>query len=228
MFFPILCVDDFYKDPDKVRKLALEQKFNPSDGLWPGSRTETLDQILPDFFNEFGVKLFSLYYDFDLTNASWHLETYFQKIDKFSEDKNDIINSGWIHTDGNAKIMAGVIYLNETSDMNCGTSLFKQKKDIIQSEEEILEARTFKRNFFSGKTVDKNRYRELLSSNHNSYEEISRFGSVYNRMICYDSDTPHKANGFYSEEPRLTQVFFLHNITTNFTPIGRAEKHSTI
>ena len=52
--FPALCIDDFYPNPDEVRKFALEQNFYPADGgTYPGKRTDHLHELDEDFFNYF-------------------------------------------------------------------------------------------------------------------------------------------------------------------------------
>jgi hypothetical protein len=56
--------------------------------------------------------------------------------------------------------------------------------------------------------------------------QVLKFGSKYNRLIAFDSKTPHKANSFsVFREPRLTQTFFVFKITSDNFPKTRALQH---
>jgi hypothetical protein len=229
LMFPALCVDNFYKNPDEIKKFALEQTFQKSNGNYPGERTETIDSLSPEIFDGFCQKLFSAYYNFQYNPISWEVETYFQRIPAFTEDPNDIINKGWIHADTEASIMAGVIYLNQNEDTNSGTSLFKPYDFHYESSDTFEEEHALKKCFFRGEDVDLDAYRKLLQKNHDAYRETARFNNVYNRLVCYDSLVHHRANQFGSpNEDRLTQVFFVRKIMTDYSPIDRMEAHSNL
>ena len=99
--FPTICVDNFYKNPDKVREFALNLKYNSEDnltGYYPGKRTELLHKIEPEFFNKFCTKLFSIYYDF-LSPVEWTVSTSFQLIQPMGDSQQDLKNIGWFHAD---------------------------------------------------------------------------------------------------------------------------------
>ena len=57
MDFPILCVDDFYTNPDEVREFALSLEYNGKEGNFPGMRTKELHLINEKFFGSFLFKI---------------------------------------------------------------------------------------------------------------------------------------------------------------------------
>jgi len=214
-YFPALCVDNFYSDPDRVRNWALSLDYKPAPaGQWPGKRSEKLHIVDSDFFNQFCRKVFSLYFDLNTTDIKWVVHTQFQIIEPFDQDPASIKNTGWVHYDDDS-IFGGIIYLTPDIDPNCGTSIFRQWRESPGSK-----SKEAKESFYS--TGNDNRYNEILKEHNDSFNETIEYKNVYNRMISFDGQTAHKANNFYSEIPRLTQVFFVDVCDTNSEwPINR-------
>lgn len=214
--FPTLCIDNFYDDPNKVRDFALSLDYHDSNGRYPGKRTNLLHEIDKKFFDDFCLKFFSLYYNFNSATVEWTVETEFQLIHTFEENKNSPKNKGWIHID-TSSILAGVIYLTPEIDEDCGTSVF----DIID-ENLPLNGIDVKTAFYE-KGIDNN-YDETLLKYNSCFKETIKFKNIYNRLISYDGTSYHGVNSFYSKEPRLTQVFFVKKIGTDHgTPIERSK-----
>ena len=215
MLFPTTCVDNFFDNPNAVRELAYSLDRAPAkNGEWPGSRTEPLHIVAPEYHNFFSTKLFSLFYDFSCQKVDWDIGTYFQFLEPYSQNK--LANVGWVHKD-DAFTLAGVIYLNENQQLDSGTSLFTPKKlgalPIHDNE---------KHNFYKRESnITEDEYIKKLQENNNLFTETITISNVYNRMICYDANNYHKANGFTSEtgEPRLTQVFFVRKVVSDWFPI---------
>ena len=85
--FPITCIDDFYSDPDEVRRFALSCDFDQKTaGNYPGVRTKMIHYISENFFNTFCAKLFSLFYNYKHEHINWIVETAFQKIYPLSDN----------------------------------------------------------------------------------------------------------------------------------------------
>lgn len=214
MYFPTVCIDGFFDDPRMVRELAhsLEHTADP-EGKWPGTRTKPLHEVAPEYNSLFNNKLFSTFYDFKRHKVGWEVESYFQFIAPYGEDK--AVNEGWVHRDGNC-IMAGVVYLNEKADVSAGTSLYTRK--TIQSNTLNGEA---KEEFFKGaNTMPESEYLQKLRENNDAFVETLTVGNVYNRLVCYDGAHFHKANNFVcGDEPRLTHVFFVKNVMADWYPI---------
>jgi hypothetical protein len=216
MNFPTLCVDNFYKDPDSIRQFALSLDYQkPPSGQYPGKRTDALHGIDRTFFDAFCEKLFSIYYDF-LTPIDWVVNTSFQLINPMSDSENNAKNTGWIHTDyrkDGDPIFAGIIYLTPDINPKCGTSIFKINEKSKFFGPHIEEIEQVKRKFYLSGVDDD--YDNVLKATNDCFTETARFDNIYNRLVSFDAKTFHAANNFYTEgQPRLTQVFFVHSLTT--------------
>jgi hypothetical protein len=216
---PAICVDEFYSEPDKIREFALSQTYYPCDkGSFPGARTAGLQTLDKKFYNSFCQKLFSLFFNLEQTEVRYQVSTAFQLIQPVDLDPNSLKNLGWVHVDDDV-IFAGVIFLTPDIDLNCGTSIFKlvDKSKIDNSDA--------KQRFYKDRT-DLN-YEEKLQMHRSAYIETVRFNNVYNRLICFDAESPHGVNSYYSStEPRLTQVFFVEKIEADVaSPIARHKKY---
>jgi hypothetical protein len=218
-YFPAICLDDFYSNPDEVRNFALKQDFYISkNGAWPGERTDKIHNIDLDFYNNFCKKLFSVFYDFGKSTVRWKVDTSFQKISAFSSDKNSIKNKGWIHWDKD-QLFAGIIFLEPDADLNSGTSLF----NLINPES--LDNTDVKNKFYKSGLDDA--YDNQLSTHNNSFVETIRFNNLYNRAIMFDGTVPHGVNSFWTgKEFRLTQVFFVSEVESDTkTPVERHREY---
>lgn len=217
MNFPTICIDNFYPNVDKVREFALSQLYETSGhGMWPGYRTKKLHEIDYEFFRFFTKRLFSVFFNFDKEEVTWDVTSYFQLIPPYRENKESILNKGWIHRDH--ELMAGIIYLNPSPDPDAGTSLFMPKKDILPH---VLNQDT-RLSLHKNEKIDEAAYEQALRKNHDTFDEVTIFKNVYNRLVAYDGEMFHRANSFTnSGEPRLTQVFFLNYIKVDQTPLAR-------
>jgi hypothetical protein len=210
MYFPITCVDNFFENPDEVRKLALSLDFNNKAGNYPGVRTQLLNEVAPEYFDYFCRKLFGLFYNLNENALAWVVETSFQMIEPFKENG---ANFGWVHRDSN-DIFAGIIYLTPDADLNSGTSIFKPKKlgfGPIHREQKIK--------LYTNDVVTEE-IKKSLEENNDRYVETVNFKNVYNRFICFGANEFHAANSFYAgDEPRLTQVFFVKKLAADWFPV---------
>ena len=204
--FSAQCIDNFYDDPDSVREFALKQEFTKDEnGYWPGKRTKLLYEIDKDFFDFFCQKLMATRFDLTKNSMSWVIDTGFQIIEPLSPNKNSIKNQGYIHKDN--CIFAGLVYLNPKIDLSCGTSIYN-----LVDETKIDESDT--KSLFYKNGIDKN-FDKKITEHNNAFVETIRFNNVYNRLISFDGQAWHKANNFYSNVPRLTQVFFVFDLKYN-------------
>lgn len=217
-FFPICCVDNFYNNPDSIREFCSKFEYKKVPGIYPGLRTDPLQEIAPGFFHSFCLKLLSLFYDYNDHNVKWNIGSYFQKITPFSKNPDDPINTGWVHLDKKC-VFAGVIYLNPNPNKNAGTSIYQFKNSISKTEDDLDFS--IRDKFYSGENIDIDLYKKTLIEHNDQFEKVIEFKNVYNRMISYDGW--HKENNFYinENEPRLTQVFFVEEIEARTAPIER-------
>ena len=210
--FPTICVDDFFEDPENIRNFALSQTFNYSpEGKYPGMRTEPLHKINPELFDYFTKKLFSIFYNFKIEKVNWMVSAYFQLIESYSDER---LNQGWIHLDDRS-LFAGIIYLNKFSNSLAGTSLFDLKDNEIFDSDQIT-----KHKFYKNELNDTALYIDLLENNNKKFEKTVEFKNKFNRLIAFDGSTFHKRDSYPSKhEPRLTLVFFTHEIESNRLPL---------
>tara|TARA_R110002012_G_scaffold274643_2_gene460973 strand:+ start:1328 stop:1885 length:558 start_codon:yes stop_codon:yes gene_type:complete len=132
---PFTCVDGFFKNPNEVRKYALSQPFfkqkdypfplPKGSKAWPGVRTKELSYINKPLFNTMCNKIFSLFYDFNMTSVSWNVSAVFH-LTQASHGKFDNL----IHQDQEG--MSGLVYLNPKINREAGTTIYdKKKKEVI-------------------------------------------------------------------------------------------------
>lgn len=101
----ILVIDDFYENPEKVRKHGLSQDFVVS-GNFPGVRT------VPDYSQDLKPRLEHL-----LGTSVHEIVSVFQK--KSEKDFS------WIHNDNGCCKWVMVIYLDPKADVSSGIEFYK-------------------------------------------------------------------------------------------------------
>ena len=212
-FFPIV-VDNFFNDPETLVDYgkSLPKKPDP-DGAWPGKRSNFLWEIDEILTKAILLKILSCYYDLDYMDIIWEYgELRFQEIPRFSENKNDIRNKGWIHQDvpGEAQL-AGVIYLTPNIDPDSGTSLYNLKSNKYRDKNQVLKKELYKFDHF-----DREEYTKSYINHEKALFEKVRFQNIFNRLIMYDTSEWHRANSFYNgdgKDARLTLAFFIGGIS---------------
>ena len=208
---PVTIIDNFFDDPNAIRKFALSQEFEvDKNSAYPGKRTKQLHELDKKLFDIICSKFFSIYYDFTVDNSiNWLVKASFQLVDKS-------YNSGWIHQDAN-EIISGIIYLNDITNPKSGTSIYEAKNDNVKP---IYTDK--KHQGIKGEISDEeeNKYR---IENNLQFEESIKVNNKYNRLIAFDSNMYHAAQDFFGEdkESRLTLVIFVKELNARNTPISR-------
>ena len=228
-YFQVQAVDNFFDKPEEIVKFAnqLEYQVGPY-GVWPGKRTKELHIDHKNFFNSFLEKIFSLFFNFTKDSGlSWsNVGMYFQKTSAFDpENKNNILNTGLIHQDGDFPLV-GLVYLTKDADLDSGTSIMLPNKNY-KEDPELSEKKLslYKKPQEKLLKKDLEDYKKLIVDTNKNFEESIRFNNKFNRLITYTGKDFHRCNSFYSgKEERLTLVFFIKKIQTNIlTPIQRSE-----
>jgi hypothetical protein len=218
--YPTIIVDDFFKYPLDIREFALQFKYFPSDnGTYSGVRTESLHITHINFFRKVCNKILKCYSVPYLNyNATMH----------FHLTGEEVGDNGWVHTDAAGDQppgIASIIYLNpQNNNINNGTTLYKISNPNIGVE----YVREMKSSFIAGE--DK---KDLRDKHNQDYLPTIKIGNMFNRMIGYDTRSPHAGASYFGTDIaslRLTLLIFFHAIQTtdNFTPIQRAEAFSDI
>lgn len=206
LHFPAFCIDDFYENPDEVRKFALNQEYRRI-GRCQGRRTRPLNEIDINFYNNFCKKLISIFYDIDTVDVNWNIETVFHIHDITDNSNYKDLNPDDLilahryrdeilpekrtsaHLD-EKNLFSGVVYLNPVEEYDAGTAIYK-----------ILETR------------DDNKAMII---------ESGRFRQIYNRLAAFDGQTYHGRTGDNTKTERLTQVFFVKVLDSKLsTPLTR-------
>jgi len=230
MYLPNVCVDNFFNEPDRIVEYAMAQEFyspanksieafqqNIPTGYWPGKRTKPLHVINESLTQALTHKLGMLFFG---SGREITVESYFQLIDPIQHKD---IKEGWIHVDD--KVMyAGVVYLSKNINLNCGTSLYRQKTLGVDAARKYIEPRDlhYSPNF---RPDDIDYIKHELQNNNSQFEETVRFNAIYNRMIGYSSSYHHGVRDYHGDgnESRLTLVFFIHAIKSDWFPIPQSK-----
>ncbi len=203
--YPVTVIENFYENPDAIRKFALAQKYTfcherqNLEYVYPGSRTKDLFDLDSTLHEKICKKMISVFHNTEYDYMRWAISTNFQSV---TEEYKD----GVIHTDQNT-IFAAVLYLTPDAPLNSGTSLFKPNKKF--DEKKYLSAlEENDRKFRSGEIV-------MDTSYHDMFDEIVCVNNVYNTLILYEGRHYHAANQFFGKtmaDSRLAQVFFINKI----------------
>ena len=201
--YPITIIQNFYDNPDEIRRFALSQNYQycheKIDNYgFPGCRTEELRKIDSNLYESLCRKLISVFHDLGKDPMRWEILTSFQIV----EEKYD---RGLIHQDGNV-VFAGIIYLSPDAPLNSGTSIFRKNSKFNQTtydEAMLLNDEMLKSN------------QQSSYDYHEMFDEVVTVNNVYNSLILFEGDTYHAANKFFGaskNDARLTQTFFVTRV----------------
>jgi hypothetical protein len=207
MIWPTLCVDNFFHNPEEIRKYALSLNYSSSeDGKWPGKRTEMLQEINFNLHLSVTSKILKLLYPMNVDDLYWAADGYFQKI-----DGNIYSQSGWVHQDKNE--FTSLIYLSHHK--NCGTSIFHPKNINSSITNEQTKKEIYIKAALENKNIGEDS-KELIACN-SQFEKTITFNSKFNRLILFDALQYHAAEKFNEvdvNEDRLTLILFFQSIFT--------------
>lgn len=176
----VIIVDDFYTNPDDVRKFALAQEFDQT-GNYPGKRTKTfLNQstmeCIESILKPFSGDIIDWCANDGLT-GSFQITTSCER--------------SWIHAD-DFNSWAGICYLTPNAPLSGGTGLFRYKetKNMYQDNRD-----------YTGETQDMTKW-ELVNQIGNIYNRLVLYrGNLWHTSLDYF--------GKSNEDGRLFQLFFL-------------------
>src|SRR3989338_2474439 len=185
----LIVADNFYSDPDGIRKTGLkyiesgeQNKFSPSRRL-----IEKLEGLLGRKITK-GLKN-----EPERDNGSFHVQN----------SKYEFTLS--IHHDLGAYELVGLVYLTHNAPPNTGTSFWKHRKTGIVSAPTPSDARRL-----GISVAELSRILKEDKDKRNKWYEITRVGNVYNRLVIFRAGHLHSATAVFgtnNEDSRLTQVF---------------------
>ena len=216
IYFPTICVDDFFPYPDQLRNYLLTAdnlNWAPApDGAWPGIRSDSLHKVNFELFKEIASRYLLLHYSSkEISEIVFEAEMRFQRINV--DDKK--YTGGWIHNDY-PYIQTTLIYLTPNAPLNSGTCLYRMKNLDNLHFKNLLK---FKNRYPAGTVSapdsgihsNKISYEEVEKDrikNNNQFEKTVYFSNTYNRCISFDSTIWHGVEEFSGEEDRLTLIIF--------------------
>lgn len=179
----LIVVDNFYENPDAVRKIALEQSYSPDLRYHKGQRTTK------KFIAEGTKQIFESLIGRRITN--W-VNYEYNGIFQFCTAEDPIV----YHSD--EQNYAAAVYLTPDAPLETGTSFYRSKeypnvKKIHTSQENYKDV-------FKGGFYDKTKF-----------ELIDTVGNVYNRLALWDARLIHSASNYFGtnkNDSRLFHLFF--------------------
>lgn len=179
----IIVLDDFYQDPNDIRKIALTSSFDVS-GNYPGVRTKG--------YNDGGVmEAFEEVLGLEIDPSFWKSSGYngaFQSVTANTPT--------WIHSD-NFNRYGAIIFLTPNPSTNTGLAFYKHKETGVHSWPNSIEKEA---NSLDGGTFD-------------NWECVSKIENRYNRCVIFDAWQYHAAEGYMGdslETSRLFHTFFFN------------------
>tara|TARA_R110002012_G_scaffold315388_1_gene529160 strand:+ start:662 stop:1435 length:774 start_codon:yes stop_codon:yes gene_type:complete len=239
VLFPTVVVDDFFTDPDDVVKFGHSLELRDYEVGFPGRRTHNLNKTHSSFAKALMQKIFSVYFS-DPSKISCETPSIkFQLIPKFSENKEDFRNTGWVHKDVTTvrNKLAGVIYLTPNAQLETGTSIVKVKKgceSYLDGYNKLDSNQLPMSSWFvehkAQKGVPLKHEREKVAKDKEKwngyFEPVTVVGNIYNRIILFDGNEFHCANKYHHEDEgeRFIIVFFFNNVKGDILPRRRIYK----
>ena len=207
---PAIVYDNFYEEPDAVRKYALSLKYDDTEGIYPGVRTkqnavnEKLNKLTKDLLTS---RISELFVKQPIVES---VRNQFQKIPNFSADKDNPLNWGWIHRDSVEPnpvppSLAGIVYLDPNPTSNTGTSFYESKIEPVSWEGDDIRLQ-----LCQDKLINKSKYIDSIKKHNSQFERIMEVENKYNRLVIYNGSDYHAMTSCYTKHDnvRLTQVLF--------------------
>ena len=179
----LVVVDNFYSNPDDVRRLALSQDFSPDLRYHKGKRTAK------KFLAQGTKELFESLIGCKITN--W-INYEYNGIFQYCTAEDPLV----YHVD--TQSYAAAVYLPPDAPTETGTTFYrsKNKKDVRKID---VNDNNYS-DVFKGGYYDKTKF-----------ETVDIVGNVYNRLVIWDSRLIHSASQYFGtnkEDSRLFHLFF--------------------
>jgi hypothetical protein len=235
----VVIVDNFYRNPDEVRDLALSLKYGDNHSLTAGFPGIRCSLSTP----EIKEKLYNLYLDlctnklnggrpFNLDDFNWNWDNQGFMVN-CTNDSFMIANplseiphqDYWDGVDENQKPflastyqLGSVIYLNTPDECAGGTNLYSYKGEMSISSDCRAEWQKNMSETYDIKgpvllsMSEEQQFNYIKERVDNQYTVEFEAEMVYNRMVVYQADILHKGNielGMFVDYHRLNQVMFL-------------------
>jgi hypothetical protein len=199
----VLVIDNFYKDPDKVRNFALNQEFKnckeaAAGGNWPGRRSQFLHNLSHELSEDFHNTFLGNLLENNPIKYKGYIETNFQLCYESDGDS-------WVHYDTPPWpcTHVGVVYLHPNPPANSGTLIYEFDESYRTEFEEYAKENSnlwFKLN----RDQDSEEFSKF-------FKQSMEIPNKYNRAVIYGPHMWHKSDRYFGnslETGRLFQPFF--------------------
>ena len=225
-----IIIDDFYKNPDEVRELALTLTYDDKENLvggFPGMRClldtpEVEEKLYNTYFHlcdqYFGIP------KLDDFRSNWNIQKFLVNgtNDTFLKKSpyGIIPHQDWWENlpSQHPRLQFGsVIYLNAPDECAGGTNLYSYNGDISIPTDKKPDWEKGKEELvikgpLGAVMPETQRFNYIKDKVNNQYNVEFEAEMKYNRMVLYQSDVLHSAEvelGMFRDYSRINQVFFM-------------------
>ena len=179
-------VDNFYDNPDEIRKFALEQEFGDENVITGFVGRRTFNQFLFPGLKEAFESVMG------------------KKITKWEEHgMNGRFQICWsgerLVYNCDSQKWGGMLYLSPNAPYQCGTTLYADKKNRARTYYDLGWDE-----YWANTPGD-------CHLDRTPFEPVDVLGNVYNRLVIFDASCIHSASEYFGtnkENARLWQMFF--------------------
>jgi|TARA_B100000035_G_scaffold261702_1_gene232891 hypothetical protein len=204
MFFPALCLDNFFNDPQEVVKIAKNVEYQKVNKI-PGYRSKPIHEIDNNFFRAITLKMLSVYFPNSYRDINYSAYSVFQKTSSGTID-------GWVHYDNS--FFTSIIYL---TDSDVGTSIYHQK-NIGYIENLVGGKFDYFENYENYDSNELEKIKTSRDSVNSNFDETINFKGRYNRCVQFDGRNYHAAHQqdeVIEGEERLILITFFNGLIQN-------------
>lgn len=181
----LIVVDNFYSNPNKVRKFALTHNFIENNNLYKGVRTKER------YASTNTKSIFETLINSTICSDSWNTHQFNGCFQATSAENQQVY-----HCDQNS--WAGVLYLSPNAPVKSGTRTMKSKItgliDCENTPKDLVDM-TFQHGYYDS----------------NPFDVLDDIGNIFNRLVLFKSTQIHSAGPYFGTElsnGRLVQLFF--------------------
>lgn len=188
----VVVVDDFYQDPDAVRRFALQQEFQLNEKYHKGRRTNQ-QFLFPGIKERFEAIL--------QKRITFWAEHPHNGVFQICTSGDQLV----YHSD--MQTYAAVVFLTPGAPLEAGLRTVRSKLTKLRRPPTETDARNL--------NMDVNTLLHLTYANKlldgTAWDTVDLIGNVYNRIVLWDAQLIHAAAdyfGYDDETSRLFQIFF--------------------
>jgi hypothetical protein len=192
----LLVADDFYPDPDGVRRRALRMTYRAAKGF-AGLRTRPHQErgIKARLERVLGRRIAT--WSSDLDDIGLGNGSFFKAFARGPE-----ADPAGIHFDTPAGYLTAVVYLNQSPPKDSGTSFFRHKRTGLEAAPTAADVRAL-----SATRQELAQRLERDGLDRRRWKEIERVENRYNRCVVFRSGMLHSATRHFGASLRDGRIY---------------------